>query len=163
MQSYEVLKRAIESVGVKAVAASLRLSPAMVYKWCQPHDPEDPDTSGARNPLDRLAGIAATTGDTCLINWLCHEGGGFYVPNPRERVPSLNTELLNRTQRLVTEFSQLLMTVTAAIENDGAIQPDEADRIRQAWELLKASGEAFTTACERGHYGNTGYRLRNAE
>ena len=35
MLSHEVLRRAAEPIGVKALAAKLRLSPAMVYKWCQ--------------------------------------------------------------------------------------------------------------------------------
>ena len=84
MRSYEVLKRAAEHIGVKALAAELRLSPALVYKWCQEWDSEDPDASGARNPLDRVADIVRVTGDRDVVNWLCHEAGGFLVPNRPE-------------------------------------------------------------------------------
>ena len=156
MHSYEVLKQAIEAVGVKSVAATLRLSPALVYKWCQQRDPDDPDTGGARNPLDRLADVVQATGNLDVVNWLCHEASGFYVPNPTEVVEDLDTELLTRTQRLVMEFSEMLSAVTVAIEDDGKIEPSEADRIREAWEQLKSSGEAFTLACERGLYGGGG-------
>ncbi|RJP36035.1 MAG: hypothetical protein C4547_08265 [Phycisphaerales bacterium] len=152
MESYEVLRRAIDAVGVKVVAATLRLSPALVYKWCQHRDPDDPDAGGARNPLDRLADVVRATGDCNVVNWLCHEAGGFYVPNPTETVGDLDAELLNRTQRLVMEFSRLLGEVTRAIEDDGQIEPSEADRIRHAWEALKSSAEAFTLAAERGVY-----------
>ncbi len=150
MRSHEVLRRAADRIGVKALAASLRLSPALVYKWCQEWDPSDPDASGARNPLDRLSDIVTATEDVGVINWLCHEAEGFYVRNPKEIPPDLSTDLLINTQRLVQEFSQLLMTVTKSIEDDGEIEPAEADRIRDAWELFKSTVEAFTVACERG-------------
>lgn len=152
MRSHEALKRAADTVGVKALAAELRLSPALVYKWCQEWDPDDPDASGARNPLDRLADIVRVTGDREVVNWLCHEAGSFCVSNPAGRPPDVSAELLANTQRLVKEFSQLLLTVTKSIEDDGEIEPVEADRIRNAWELFKGTVEAFTVACERGIY-----------
>lgn len=152
MRSYEVLKRAADGVGVKALAAELRLSQALVYKWCQESDPEDKDASGARNPLDRLADIVRVTSDLGVVNWLCHEAGGFFVLNPKGRPPNVSTELLANTQRLIKEFSQLLLTVTRSIEDDGEIEPAEADRIRQSWESLKGTVETFTVACERGTF-----------
>jgi hypothetical protein len=150
MRSHEVLRRAADTIGVKALAAELRLSSALVYKWCQEWDPEDPDASGARNPLDRIADIVRTTGDRDVVNWMCHEAGGFFVPNPTASPPDVSRELLVNTQRLVKEFSQLLLTVTRSIEDDGQIEPAEADRIRDAWELFKGTVEEFTVACERG-------------
>ena len=74
-RSDEVLKQAADTIGVKALAAELRLSPAMVYKWCQPHNPDDTDSSGARNPLDRLAQIVQATGSVDVVNWLCQQAG----------------------------------------------------------------------------------------
>ncbi len=150
MRSHEVLRRAADGIGVKALAATLKLSPALIYKWCQESDPNDPDTSGARNPLDRLADIVQATQDTDVINWLCHEAGGFFVKNPAPPSPDISTELLVNTQRLVQEFSQLLGTVTKSIEDDGEIEPAEADRIRESWETLKGNIESFTVACEQG-------------
>lgn len=150
MRSYEVLREAADSIGVKALAANLRLSPALVYKWCQEFDPKDPDASGARNPLDRLREIVEVTNNVKPVNWLCHEAGGFFVSNPKVATDSLDTELLVSTHHLVEEFSQLLATVIQSIENDGRIDASEADRIRQAWEELKQNAEAFTVACERG-------------
>ena len=152
MKSHEVLKRAADRVGVKALAAELRLSQALVYKWCQESDSKDPDTSGARNPLDRLADIIRVTGDQRVCNWLCHESGGFFANNPKERTEDPSAELLANTQRMVREFSQLLLTVTASIEDDGEIEPAEADRIRETWEEFKGTVESFTVACERGKF-----------
>jgi hypothetical protein len=153
MRSYEVLKRAADTIGVKALAGKLRLSPALVYKWCQEWDPNDPDVSGARNPLDRLAEIVHETGDRNVVQWLCHQADGFFVANPKVPAAKTGRELLVNTQRMVQEFSQLLLTVTKSIEDDGAIEPSEADRIRDAWEEFKSTVEAFTVACERGVFG----------
>ena len=152
MQSYEVLREATEEIGAKALAAALRLSPALVYKWCQESSQSDPDASGARNPLDRLADIVRVTNSTDVVNWLCNQAGGFYVRNPSPPTGDLQTELLMTTQRLVQEFSKLLTTVTHSIEDDGQVDSSEADLIRRAWEGLKGSAEAFTVACEKGAY-----------
>ncbi|MBI5863930.1 MAG: helix-turn-helix domain-containing protein, partial [Planctomycetes bacterium] len=82
MKSYEVMREASERVGVKALAAKLGLSTAMVYKWCQESPKDDPDSSGARNPLDRMKEIYEITQEPRLINWLCNHAGGFFVQNP---------------------------------------------------------------------------------
>lgn len=152
MRSYEILREAVDRVGAKVLAAELRLSPALIYKWCQESSRDDPDTSGARNPLDRLADIVRVTGSKEVLNWLCHEADGFFVSNPRPGEGDRETDLLVTTQKLVGDFSQLLLEVTTSIEDDGKIEPSEADRIRRAWETLKGLAEAFTVAAERGVY-----------
>ncbi len=148
--SHEVLKQAADRIGVKALAATLKLSPALVYKWCQEYDDEDPDTSGARNPLDRLAEIIDATGDVDVVTWLCNRAGGFFVPNPDVSVRDLGTDLLVGTQRLVKEFSDMLEEVSASVANDGAVQPKEAERIRRHWETLKRVAEGFVVSGEAG-------------
>lgn len=147
LKSHEVLRDAIEKAGVKTVAYELGLSPAMVYKWCQ--DRSADQTSGARNPLDRVLDILRLTGDTRVLNWLCHRAGGFYVPNPD---PSEKREwdLLMETQKLVAHFAGVLKVVTHSIDDDGLITPDETKKIRAEWEELKARVEHFVTACEQG-------------
>lgn len=152
MRSHEVLRKAADTVGVKSLAGTLRLSPALVYKWCQEWDPNDPDASGARNPLDRLKDIVDATGDVDVINWLCGQADGFFTRNSRDLTSDMGTELVRTTQRLVNEFSQLLLTVTKSIEDDGEIEPAEAERIRDTWELFKRTVESFTVACENGVY-----------
>ncbi len=152
MRSNEVLREAAEIIGVKALASQLRLSPALVYKWCQEADPGNPDTSGTRNPLDRLREIVHVTGHTPVVGWLCHEAGGFFVHNPEEECKDIDKDLLQSTQHLVMAFSRLLREVSESVADDGAIEPDEADRIRSGWERLKTTAETFVVACERGIY-----------
>ena len=154
MRSHEVIRNAVDEPGVKAVAAALRISPALVYKWCEPPaDQEDPDQSGARNPLDRVREMYMLTKDIKLIRWLCNEAGGFYVSNP---VPDndrpVDQNIFNETRGMVREFSELLDAVTASVEDDSHIDSQEADEIRQRWEDLKACVERFVMACEKGHY-----------
>src|SRR2546421_10136939 len=83
MKSYDVIRQAVDEPGVKAVAGALKVSPALVYKWGeQPADNEDPDQSGAKNPLDRVREMVLLTKDIRLIRFLCNEAGGFSISNP---------------------------------------------------------------------------------
>lgn len=152
MKSWEVLRDATDQVGVKAVAAKLKLSTALVYKWCQEPASIDPGASGARNPLDRVHTIVEVTNDTRPINWLCNHADGFFVPNPCVTPGAEEEQLLGTTQRVVQDFGELLSDISRSIENDGLITADEADTIRQAWEKLKSQAECFVVACERGMY-----------
>src|SRR3712207_9306946 len=96
--------------GVKAVAAALKVSPALVYKWCEaPADSEDPEQSGAKNPLDRVREMYALTKDIRLIRWLCNQAGGFFVSNPDlELRKSFDEAIFGHTREMVREFSELL-------------------------------------------------------
>jgi hypothetical protein len=152
MKSYEVIRKAVDESGVKAVAAALKVSPALVYKWCEPlpeHD--DPDQSGAKNPLDRVREMYLLTKDITLIRWLCNQAGGFFVADP---VPDLrktrDESLFAQTRTMMREFSELLDAITDSVEDDQMIDVQEADEIRQRWEDLKAWSERFVIACERG-------------
>jgi hypothetical protein len=154
MKSYEVIRQAVDEPGVKAVAGALKVSPALVYKWCEPPaEADDPDQSGAKNPLDRVREMYMLTKDIRLIRWLCNEADGFFVSNP---VPdlrrSLDETVFTQTRAMVRDFSELLEAVTESVEDDAAIDPTEADLIRQKWEDLKACVEKFVIGCEKGHF-----------
>ncbi|HXE53456.1 MAG TPA: phage regulatory CII family protein [Tepidisphaeraceae bacterium] len=154
MKSYEVIRQAVEEPGVKAVAGALKVSPALVYKWCEPPaEKEDPDQSGAKNPLDRVREMYELTKDIRLIRWLCNAAGGFYVANPvPELRKSLDETIFSETRAMVRDFSELLDEITESIEDDSRIDVGEADQIRQKWEDLKAVLEKFVISCEKGYY-----------
>jgi len=152
MKSWEVLRDATNLVGVKALAARLRLSAALVYKWCQESPQADPTSSGARNPLDRVKEIFEVTHDSSVINWLCHEAGGFFVQNPPVDQGTTEEKFLASTRHMVEEFGTLLTDISRSIENDGLITTDEAGDIRQSWEKLKTQAERFVVACEQGRF-----------
>jgi hypothetical protein len=158
MRSYEVIRSAVDEPGVKAVAAALKLSPALVYKWCEPPAEEGlAESSGSRNPLDRVRDLYLLTKDIRLIRWLCNEAGGFFVANPV--APETPAEQKNfernavmETRTIMRDFSEVLDEITAALENDPGIDSHEAIQIRQRWEDLKSQLERFVIRCERGHY-----------
>lgn len=154
MKSYDVIRQAVDEPGVKAVAAALRVSPALVYKWCEPPAGEnDPDQSGAKNPLDRVREMYLLTKDIRLVRWLCNEAGGFFAANPvPELRKSTDETIFAETRSMVRDFSELLDTVTESIEDDAHIDPEEADAIRQKWEDLKACAERFVLGAEKGHF-----------
>lgn len=154
MKSHEVIRQAVDEPGVKAVAAALRVSPALVYKWCEPPaDEDDPEQSGAKNPLDRTREMYLLTKDIRLVRWLCNEAGGFFVSNPvPELRKSLDENIFAESRGMVREFSELLDTVTESVEDKPGIDVREADQIRQRWEDLKACVERFVLSCEKGHY-----------
>jgi hypothetical protein len=154
MKSYEVIRNAVEEPGVKAVAAVLKISPALVYKWCEPPaDGEDPDQSGAKNPLDRVREMYSLTRDIRLIRFLCNEAGGFFCANPSiDSGKPLDQVIFTETRGMVREFSELLDAVTESVGNDPGIDLGEAELIRQKWEDLKACVERFVAGCERGYY-----------
>lgn len=162
MKSYEVLRDAADKVGVKVLASELRLSPALVYKWCQ--EPESQDTgdgSGALNPLDRLCEIYRITGHLPVIDWLCAQADGFFVHNPRVKGRDLDAELITSTQQLVEGFSRLLAEVSRSVADDNRISAAEAERMRGSWEKLKTTAETFVHAAERGVYSEDNGRANS--
>jgi hypothetical protein len=149
VKSYEVLRKAVHQAGVKSVAADMKLSSSLVYKWCQ--ESEQPQAAGTDNPLDRLLQICQLTDNTEPVQWLCQQLNGFFVTNPK-RPPEEFLPLFSATQKLLSEFTELLTAISQSVENDGVISPSEASSIRLEWEHLKSLAETFVVACEKGVY-----------
>ncbi|HEY3322710.1 MAG TPA: phage regulatory CII family protein [Planctomycetota bacterium] len=150
MKSFEVIRGAVDGVGVKKVAGEMRLSTSLVYKWCQePGDESDVEGSGAANPLDRVLALWQCTQNPELLDWLCQRAGGTFVPN-LFRDKEINAEYVERTQKLIQNFSRLLDVLSKSMLDDGRVDHKEAEDIRQQWQQLKQCGEAFVMACERG-------------
>ncbi len=149
MTSNHVLKAVVTDHGVKQVAARLGLSTSLVYKWCQPKD--GPESSGADNPLDRLQKLMEVTNDNRPVEWLCQARGGFFVMNS-VCMDSHQGAILEVTQKLLREFSDLLSAISSSYADDGSIDSSEAKDIRRAWEELKSLAEQFVQKCEDGIY-----------
>lgn len=158
--SYEILRRALSGLGIKRVARELRISAALLYKWCQPPrtNAEGLGGSGALNPLDRLDQIIGLTRDDELLAWLCQRSDGFFVKNPSPTKREQSLELMTEIQRLVKEFSDTLDAISRSCLEDKEIDGTEARRIRREWEPLKRVGESFVRSCESGRYFKNGNR-----
>jgi hypothetical protein len=153
-ESYEILKEAIDRVGVKKVSSRLGISASLVYKWCQ--KPEDPDSlelaSGAANPLDRLRIIYEETKDLNLIRWFCELEDGFFVKNVPPARKADHRKIVENIQSFIKEFSETLNAISSSYEDDKRISLKEAEVIRKEWEELKGVGESFVCACESGRF-----------
>jgi len=153
MESHDVLKAVIEEVGTKEVAFDLKVSTSLVYKWCaEPPTASGDDASGARNPLDRLMQLYESTGDRRPIDWLCTQAGGFFVPQIETEKETINEVYVMHTRKFLSDFSQLLQTVTDSMAHENRIDASESDRIREKWQALQSCAEAFVQACERGSF-----------
>lgn len=147
MKSHEVLKNAFDQSSPKAIASELGVSLSLVYKWAQ--DQSDMG-SGSRNPLDRIIDICDNTQHQPIIEWLCEQCDGYYVPNP-ESPSEEEYKVLPATHEIVGQFSSLLSRISqAALDN--SITPDEAAEIRQSWDSLKSYAEGFVRCCEKGDF-----------
>ncbi len=146
LESHEVLREAILKYGPKNVAAALGVSLSQTYKWTQPMDN---GRSGSANPLDRAAELLRVLDDTSLIQWLCHQAGGFYVADPSGSAEK--RELLPATNEIIQEFAEMLGVIAAAGAN-GRISRTEARQVRLRWEELKTVTEGFVNMCEAGHF-----------
>jgi hypothetical protein len=145
MDSYEVVREALEQESPKAVAQAMGVSLSLVYKWAQP-----PEQGGAVNPLDRADQLRTATGDARIVEWLCQRADGYFVRNP-ESMCERGYEVLPATQGLVQKFASLLASISQAA-SDNHICDNEAAQIRGVWDELKAHAEGFVRCCEEGDY-----------
>jgi hypothetical protein len=146
MKSHELLREVLDTGSPKQVAEDLGVSVSLVYKWAEP--PEQ--GSGAANPLDRVAALLHSTNDPRIVQWICHEAGGFFVRNPTMSQPG-SYAVVPATNKIVQEFADMLGVIAgAALDNN--ISPQEAGKIRDRWEDLKAVTEHFVTCCEKGNF-----------
>ena len=146
MHSYELLREVFDKKAPKQVAADLGLSLSMVYKWAEP--PEQ--SSGAANPLDRVAKLERCSGDERIVQWLCQQAGGFFIKNPKTGRPH-PAFLVPAMNNVVQDFADLL-GVMADSAHDNQVTPPEAKSIRARWEELKSVTEEFVRCCEEGTF-----------
>jgi transposase len=127
------------------IAKALGVSASMLYKWRQPAE----RGSGSPNPLERTAQLIEATGDTRIVDWLADRAGGHFVRDDGGEAPA---ELPRASNALVREFGLLIAEVVDAA-SDQRITPDESQRLREKWNLLRRRTEDFVRRCEKGDYG----------
>lgn len=156
MKSHEVLKQVVEGVGTKQVAHDMRVSTSLVYKWCADSSADSKrETSGARNPLDRILHLVEATSDPTPIIWLCEQVGGHFVQDPDIPNEELDAECIRHTQVLLEKFTNLLQVISESIANESRIDEDESRDIRTNWRELQRQAETFVRGCERGTFDPT--------
>jgi hypothetical protein len=149
MESHEVLKKAFESplTSPKEISSEMGVSLSLVYKWAQPNTETG---SGSKNPLDRVKQLIELTREQEIVEWLCHQSGGYFVRNPRG-TDGQDYDVVPATHEIVQQFAGLLAVISkAALDN--TITPEESGEIRQVWDSLKAFAEGFVRCCEEGDF-----------
>ena len=143
MASHELLHELFVKPQVKNLAVKLGRSPVLLYKWAEPRGG---DHSGKKNPLDWLVELMALT-DERLVHWVCAKRGGFFVKHSLARMT--RQEASQAENSLLEASGKFFMAVTAFLKPGGRT-PENAARLRAAWEALKSEGESFVCGCERG-------------
>jgi hypothetical protein len=113
----------------KTVATLLGLSNSSVQKWQQRPNPEN---SGSANPFDHLAVLSHAMGSLKMVDWLCSLMKG--------NLRSARTEkTVNNSPwpRIYWELTELEYFVSRALL-DGDVKPDEATKIREEWDDVRA-------------------------
>jgi transposase-like protein len=134
-----------QSAAHARIAKQLGVSASMLYKWRQPAE----SGSGSPNPLERTVQLITVTGDTRIVDWLALRAGGHFV---QDQVASTPEALPRAANALVREFGLLIAEVVDAAD-DQQISPDESQRLREKWNLLRRRTEDFVRRCEKGDYG----------
>jgi hypothetical protein len=147
MESHEIIKNACENCSPKELAAELAVSLSLVYKWGQPNTEMG---SGSRNPLDRVLAMLRVTKDPAIIEWLCEQGGGYFVRNPESSCEK-GYEVMPATTEIVKQFGGLLSEISRAAQ-DNVITGKESEQLRKIWDSLKSYVEGFINCCEEGDF-----------
>ena len=147
MESHKALKEAFESSSPKVIAAELGVSLSLVYKWSQQ---QSETGSGSRNPLDRVVELYKITNCKRILEYICEECDGYFVPNPAHQNKQ-DYKVLPATNEIVVQFSNLLARISSAAL-DNSIDNSEAEEIRQSWDKLKGYTEGFVRSCEDGDF-----------
>ena len=147
MESHEIIKKCFEKRSPKEISAELGVSLSLLYKWAE--EPQQDGGSGATNPLDRTAQLIRLTGEEDILHWLCLQGKGYFVPEPKLKAhPESLTPAVNE---LVKHFALLLGDIAHA-SGDNRVTDDESEKLRSAWDDLRSRTESFIRACENGDY-----------
>lgn len=147
MDSHELLRDLLRKTSAKQVAADMRLSLSLIYKWAEP--PSGDAGSGSVNPLDRINQLLQITGDKRIAKWVAARAGGFFIENPAST--KATSALIPATNEIVQEFADMLGVIATAA-TDQQVTPEEARKIRARWEELKSVTEGFVHAAEAGNF-----------
>jgi transcriptional regulator with XRE-family HTH domain len=155
MKSHELFRKLLEDCNAKQLAGQMGLSTSIIYKWAES---SAEGSSGAANPLDRIAQLMKITDPRSIAQWICEQAGGYYVKNPHIN-RDLNHSVVVASNRIVQEFADMLSLVaTAALDN--SISETESKEIRHRWEELKSATEHFVISCEEGNFQGLHERAR---
>lgn len=153
MESWELFQVVCKKYGRKRVAREMGVSLSLVDKWCKPRSPRG---SGTRNPLDRAAELYRLTRERRLVEWLCEQAGGYFVPNVSGKdLPK--RELLSAAGRVQEAMGHFQSAMGEALK-DSVVTGPEAQAIRKNWASLQQEVEGLLNRCDLGVFGRPTHR-----
>ena len=126
MKSHEMMRQTYDdTVSCKEVASGMGKCYSLANKWAEGR----PDGRSVElNPLDRLHQLLVVTNDNRLLQWLCHERGGYFTSYPP-------TPMLPRDRQaavaLVQKRQGRLEIGLGTLLEDGPLTPRELARLQQ--------------------------------
>lgn len=152
MNSRKLLKAALDGCDRADVAKAIGMTLGSLNNQIAGELPYFPKGK-TPNFLDRvyhfIDATSGTTGKQIMLQGLAEEFGYMLIANPAIRVDE--TPAITQISRILAEFSSVVDEIGRANE-DGRIEPFEAERIRSRWEILKRMIEEFVLACESGSF-----------
>ncbi len=142
-KSFEALDETIRR-HTTIVADDLHLSGRLVRMWCSPPSTiDDPDQSGARNPLDRLETIITTIAKIdpdrayVPIEWLCARFGFM----PPVKMPASNTSDKELMQAILTynkEFGETSQKLAEVLKDNKVSKAELKELSKECMEAVQA-------------------------
>jgi hypothetical protein len=139
---------------VKQLAPLMGASGSLLYKWAE---------AGGQhrtNPVEHIVALTRATGDFAVVDCVCRELGGTFVPDPLVR-GAVSPDLSKARGVLMLQLGEFVAAVARAVLT-GSVSPSQARVVRQCWNKFKSVGEAFVRACERGPC-RTGHPLAHGQ
>ena len=145
MDSRALIRDLMDHGDSAVIAQQAHTSVSMLRKWTERGD------HARTNPIEHLSGLYRATGDRRLLDQLCAEADGTFVPNPPPR-PAPHGEKLGCAMGRLHRASDELDLIYAAGEEHDGFTPEQVARARERVEHLKATLESFQRSLEAGRH-----------
>ena len=152
MSTRKVLKEALKGCDRESVAKAINMTKGNLNNMVAGQKPYPPKGT-TPNVIDRVQTLIEVTSETTgrfeILEYLTEFFGFVMVKNPALEVT--NSPAISQISKILSEFAKLIDEIGKANE-DGIIEPFEAEKIRVKWEACKRAIEEFVLACETGHF-----------
>lgn len=126
-KSSEVIDEALGG-NVKQYDETMNRSPALIYKWIAGTTP---------NPVDDIINIYKSTGDLCVIEYLCQNHDGYFVKNTHEMD---RHEFVNK---MLSEIGDIIVNITES-DADEIWTREEIEELEKRQAKLNSIITGFT-------------------
>ncbi len=150
MNTKDVLKQTLKGCDREKVAKAIGMTKGNLNNMVAGEKPYPPK-GNTPNIIDKVQTLIEVTSETTnrfeILQYLTEFFGFIMVKNPALQVTG--SPAIKHISAILRDFAGLIDEIGKANE-DGIIEPFEADNIRSKWETCKRAIEEFVLACETG-------------